>query len=127
MAAPAAPRPSSLSGSPSWPTGPPPRTSSRRGTAFIAVASRLVQIPSSSRRPGTGGTTGSAPFARTTCSAVWRTPSTSTTLPAVSANPTGVVEGASGTKQVAITLTLSQPALGGVEDRLAARLALLAA
>ena len=47
--------------------------------AFIEVASRLVQTPSSSRRPGTGGTTGSAPFARTTWSAVWRTPSTSTT------------------------------------------------
>ena len=48
--------------------GPPscrsPRGSSRR--------------PSSSRRPGTGGMNGSAPFARTTCSAVWRTPSTST-------------------------------------------------
>ena len=63
----------------STPTGPPPRISRRRGTAFMPVASRLVQTPSSSRRPGTGGTTGSAPFARTTWSAVWRTPSTSTT------------------------------------------------
>ena len=35
--------------------------------------------PSSPRRPGIGGMTGSAPFARTTWSAVWRTPSTSTT------------------------------------------------
>ena len=63
----------------STPTGPPPSTSSRRGTAFMPVTSRFVQTPSSSRRPGTGGTIGSAPVARTTCSAVWRTPSTSTT------------------------------------------------
>ncbi len=63
----------------STPTGPPPRISSRRGTAVIAVASRLVQTPSSSRSPGIGGITGSAPLARTTWSAVWRTPSTSTT------------------------------------------------
>ena len=63
----------------STPTGPPPRTSRRRGTAFMPVASRLVQTPSSSRRPGIGGMIGSAPQARTTCSAVWRTPSTSTT------------------------------------------------
>ena len=63
----------------STPTGPPPSTSSRRGTAFMPVTSRLVQMPSSSRRPGTGGMIGSAPFARTTCSAVWRSPSTSTT------------------------------------------------
>ena len=35
----------------------------------LAVASRC---PSSSRRPGTGGTIGSAPVATTTCSAVWR-------------------------------------------------------
>ena len=34
--------------------GPPPSTSSRRGTAFIPVTSRLVQTPSSSRRPGIG-------------------------------------------------------------------------
>ena len=32
-----------------------------------------------SARPGTGGTTGSEPVATTTCSAVWGTPSTSTT------------------------------------------------
>ena len=63
----------------STPTGPPPMTSRRRGTAFIPVASRLVQIPSSSRSPGIGGMNGSAPFASTMCSAVWRTPSTSTT------------------------------------------------
>ena len=37
---------------------------------FIPVTSRLVQMPSSSRRPGTGGTIGSAPQARTTWSAV---------------------------------------------------------
>ena len=42
----------------SVPTGPPPRTSIRRGTAFIPVASRLVQIPSSSRSPGIGGMNG---------------------------------------------------------------------
>ena len=51
----------------STPTGPPPSTSSRRGTAFMPVASRLVQMPSSSRRPGIGGMIGSAPLARTTC------------------------------------------------------------
>ena len=44
----------------------------------MPVTSRFVQMPSSSRRPGTGGTNGSAPFASTTWSAVWRTPSTST-------------------------------------------------
>jgi len=43
------------------------------------VASRVLQIPSSSRRPGTGGTIGSAPVASTTCWTVYRTPSTSTT------------------------------------------------
>jgi hypothetical protein len=63
----------------STPTGPPPSTSSRRGTAFMPVASRLVQAPSSSRKPGIGGTIGSAPLASTTCSAVYRLPSTSTT------------------------------------------------
>ena len=52
----------------STPTGPPPSTSSRRGTAFRPVASRLVQSPSSSRRPGIGGMNGSAPVATTTCS-----------------------------------------------------------
>ena len=62
----------------STPTGPPPSTSSRRGTLRIAVASRLVQRPSRSRSPGIGGMKGSAPFASTTCAAVWRTPSTST-------------------------------------------------
>ena len=54
----------------STPAGPPPSTSSRLGTAFIPVASFVPQTPSSSRRPGTGGTNGSAPLARTTCSAV---------------------------------------------------------
>jgi hypothetical protein len=63
----------------STPTAPPPSTSRRRGTDVIAVASRLVQTPSSSRRPGTGGTIGSEPVATTTCSAVCLTPSTSTT------------------------------------------------
>ena len=62
----------------STPTGPPPRMSRRRGTAFMEVASRLVQTPSIPLRPGTGGITGSAPLARTTWPAVWRTPSTST-------------------------------------------------
>ena len=47
----------------SAPTGPPPRMSRRRGTAFMPVTSRLVHTPSSSRRPGTGGTTGSEPVA----------------------------------------------------------------
>src|SRR5487761_1165714 len=61
------------------PAGPPPSTSRRRGTAFMLVASRVPQTPSSSRRPGTGGTIGSEPVATTTCSAVWRTPPTSTT------------------------------------------------
>ena len=62
----------------STPTGPPPRISRRRGTAVIAVTSRFVHTPSSSRRPGTGGTIGSAPVATTTCRAVCRVPSTST-------------------------------------------------
>ena len=62
----------------STPTAPPPSTSIRRGTAFMPVTSRFVQMPSSSRRPGTGGTNGSAPLASTTCSAVCRSPSTST-------------------------------------------------
>ena len=48
----------------SAPTGPPPRIRSRRGTSFMPVTSRLVHTPSSSRRPGTGGITGSAPLAR---------------------------------------------------------------
>src|SRR5262249_12150889 len=41
--------------------------------------SRLVHTPPGSRRPGIGGTTASEPVASTTCRAVWRTPSTSTT------------------------------------------------
>ena len=41
----------------------------------LAVASRR---PRARAGPGSGGTNGSAPVARTTCSAVWRTPSTST-------------------------------------------------
>jgi hypothetical protein len=39
----------------STPTGPPPSTSSRRGTAFMPGTSRFVQTPSKPRRPGTGG------------------------------------------------------------------------
>ena len=39
----------------SAPTGPPPRMTRRCGIAFIDVTSRLVQTPSSSRKPGTGG------------------------------------------------------------------------
>ena len=50
----------------STPTGPPPSTSSRRGTSLSAVTSRFVQTPSSSSRPGTGGNTGSDPVAITT-------------------------------------------------------------
>ena len=63
----------------STPADPPPSTSRRRGTAFMLVASRVPQTPSSSRSPGSGGTIGSEPVATTMCSAVWRTPSTSTT------------------------------------------------
>ena len=63
----------------SAPTGPPPRISRRRGTAFMPVTSRLVHTPSSSRRPATGGMTGSEPVASTTCRAVCRAPLTSTT------------------------------------------------
>ena len=58
----------------STPTGPPPSTSSRRGTAFIPVASRLVQMPCRSRSPGIGGITASEPVATTMFFAVWRTP-----------------------------------------------------
>ncbi|HEY7275286.1 MAG TPA: NAD(P)/FAD-dependent oxidoreductase [Trebonia sp.] len=36
------------------PADPPPSTSRRRGTAFMPVASRVPQTPSSSRSPGTG-------------------------------------------------------------------------
>ena len=53
----------------STPTGPPPSTSRRRGTSVRPVASRFVQMPSSSRRPGTGGITASEPVAITTWSA----------------------------------------------------------
>ena len=45
----------------------------------MAVTSRLVHTPSSSRRPGTGGMTGSEPVATTMCRAVCAVPSTSTT------------------------------------------------
>ena len=74
----------------STPTGPPPSTSSRRGTAFMPVASRLVQMPSSSRRPGIGGMNGSAPLASTTWSAVCATPSTSTAP--VAGEPAGAAQ-----------------------------------
>ena len=74
---------------PRRPAGAPPAPARRRparrraraagaGSPSCAVASRLVQTPSSSRRPGIGGMIGSAPLATTMCSAVWRTPSTST-------------------------------------------------
>ena len=45
----------------------------------MLVASRVPQTPSRSRSPGIGGVIGSEPVATMTCSAVWRTPSTSTT------------------------------------------------
>ena len=54
----------------SSPTGPPPSTSSRRGTSVSPVASRLVHTPSRPCRPGTGGTTASEPVASTTWRAV---------------------------------------------------------
>ena len=54
----------------STPTGPPPSTSSRSGTSFRPVASRLVHTPSSSRSPSIGGITGSEPVAITMCSVV---------------------------------------------------------
>ena len=44
----------------------------------MPVASRLVQMPVELAQPGTGGMIASAPYASTTWSAVWRTPSTST-------------------------------------------------
>ena len=53
----------------STPTGPPPSTTSRRGTSVSPVASRFVQTPSSSLRPGMGGITGSDPVAITTWAA----------------------------------------------------------
>ena len=60
----------------------------------MLVASRVVQTPSRSLRPGIGGVIGSAPHASTTCSAVCCTPSTSTTpvpasrpVPRISAMP----------------------------------------
>ena len=62
----------------STPTGPPPSTSSRRGTSFMPVASRLVQTPSSESRPGIGGSSGSEPVEMTTWPAVYVVPSTST-------------------------------------------------
>src|SRR5258708_7336901 len=68
----------------STPADPPPSTSRRRGTAFMLVASRVPHTPSSPARPGIAGTIGSEPVATTTCSAVWRTPSTSITPPPAS-------------------------------------------
>jgi hypothetical protein len=62
----------------SVPTGPPPRTSRRLGTSVIAVTSRFVQMPSSSRRPSIGGITGSEPVATTMCSQECSAPSTAT-------------------------------------------------
>jgi hypothetical protein len=59
------------------PTGPPPTTSARAGTAFSWVASRLVHTSTWSS-PSIGGRTGSDPVVRITCSAVSRCPSTST-------------------------------------------------
>ena len=56
----------------------------------MPVTSRLDQTPSRSARPGTGGTTGSEPVATTMCSAVWGTPSTSTTPPP--GQPTGAAQ-----------------------------------
>ena len=70
----------------STPTGPPPRISRRRGTAVIPVASRFVHTPSSADSPGIGGTIGSEPVATTMCSAVCRTPATST-APVPSSRP----------------------------------------
>src|SRR5207248_647737 len=49
----------------STPTGPPPRTISRRGTSFRPVASRFVHTPSSSASPGMGGKRGSEPVETT--------------------------------------------------------------
>ena len=85
----------------STPTGPPPRMSRRRGTAFMPVASRLVQTPSSSRRPGMGGMNGSAPLASTTWSAVWRD--------AVDLDDAGAGEPAAAAEQV--DAAVGQPAL----------------
>ena len=45
----------------STPTGPPPSTSSRRGTSFSPVASRFVQTRRARAGPGTGGMTASEP------------------------------------------------------------------
>lgn len=74
----------------SVPTGPPPTTSRRRGTALIAVASRLVQMPSSSLSPGIVGMTASAPLASTTCSARYR-PSPTSTAPGPANRPANVI------------------------------------
>ena len=53
-----------------------PRRAAGGGPPSFRSPRGCVQTPSSSRRPGTGGMNGSAPLASTTCSAVWRTPST---------------------------------------------------
>ncbi len=58
---------------------PPPSTSRRRGTAFMLVASRVPQTPSSSRSPGIGGHDRIGRRSpRRRAAPVWRTPSTST-------------------------------------------------
>ena len=72
----------------SQPTTPPPSTTSRGGTSFALVPSRLVQ-GRASRRPGIGGTLAVVPVATTTaCRAVSRSgpspPSTATALTPVS-------------------------------------------
>ena len=64
----------------STPADPPPSTSRRRGTAFMLVASRVPQTPSSSAQPrDAAARSDPTPVATTMCSAVWRAPSTSTT------------------------------------------------
>jgi hypothetical protein len=70
----------------STPTAPPPSTSSRRGTSVSPVTSRSVQMPGSSRSPGTSGMKASAPVATTTCRAVYVVPST-TTAPGPASRP----------------------------------------
>ena len=50
----------------STPTTPPPMISSRSGSAFAVVASRLVHAPSIASRPSIGGIIGSEPVARIT-------------------------------------------------------------
>src|SRR4051812_46460284 len=49
----------------STPTGPPPSTMRLSGSSLNSVASRLVQRPSTSRRPSIGGMTGDEPVATT--------------------------------------------------------------